>query len=1488
MTKITFNYRKHLKWQGAILMLLFFFGLKGFSQENLITNGDMESSGGWQVWNYGFINPATGTSSPAQYARVTNSQQFNSNFVNATARSGSGNFLAFDMLLSGGQQHFFGVGNNGGGICALSTTVTHTFSYWVRTLSNGTRAEIDVLFNNASNVQLISGSKTTPDVNDGWQQVVYTFTPTNNCVNITLRHTNANNLADGLGNDFALDDFSLTAPPAPLTIEFFSNPASCPGNNDAYIEASRFGGTGPFSYDLLNSLGATVATNAEGNFINLAPDTYTVRVSDGLGATATTPNIQLQAPTEITTSPNVTICNGSSTNLSVSGSTSTYTWTAQPADGSITDPSLPNQSVSPTQTTIYTVTSTVVTNSSDALNLLTNGGFGAGNNGFETDYNFTPDNTIAKAQKAYGIVSNPKAWEPDFSTCTDRSTDNDLMMVVDGSATAANNDRVWSQTVNGLKQNTDYIFSYWVQSVAALSPANLETQINGSVVGTALAPSTACGWIRRFYRWNSGASNSAIITIIDRNTVVAGNDFALDEMSFAEAIICNLEKSVTVTVNPIVEPTFSFDSTYDVGEVPVALPATSDNGITGTWSPATIDTSVAGSVNYAFTPNDPTQCGAAISRAITVNNTLFVDPTFTLPAIICRGTVVNLPITSDNGIIGTWNPASVDNTQSASYLFTPDAGQNANTFAYNLTVNQPVVPTFNNLPSNTACENGAVGVLPTASVEGITGTWSGVLDSSILGLTTYTFTPDAGQCASSVPFEFTVTAPTVPTFNNLPSNTACQNSVVGALPTVSVEGFTGAWSSAVDTSVVGLTTYTFTPDAGQCAASTTFDLTVSAPTVSTFNNLPSNTTCQNSVVGALPTVSAEGFTGSWSPAVDTSVVGLTTYTFTPDAGQCAASTTFDLTVTAPTVSTFNNLPSNTTCQNSVVGALPIVSAEGFTGTWSPAVDTSIAGLTTYTFTPDAGQCAAPATFDLTVTIPTVPTFNNLPSNTTCLNGTVGVLPTVSTEGITGTWSGVLDSSVLGVTTYTFTPDAGQCASSVPFNFTVTPLTVPMFNNLPSNTTCLNGAVGVLPTVSTEGIVGSWSGALDSTIIGLTTYTFTPNAGQCAAPTTFNFTVNAPTVATFNNFPSNTACQNGAVGVLPTVSTEGITGTWSGALDSTILGLTTYTFTPDAGQCAAPTTFGLTVTAPTTPTFNGMPSATVCQTDPVNAFPTTSIEGVTGTWSPVLDLNVTGLTTYTFTPDAGQCAQGTDFDLTVNAVVTPAFNGLPNPTVCQNENLSALPTTSDNGIVGTWSPALSTATVGATTYTFTPNVGQCANSFPFTLTVNPTITAVAIEGNCEDIEYMVTASPVSNSFDPNTVTYAWTDNSGAPIGNGTSKLNVSALNLSSFPATVYVRITNGSGCSITEPFVVQTDFCEIPKGVSPNGDGKNDTFDLSGLNPKLVQIFNRYGVKVFEGTNYTNQWYGQTNDGDELPAATYYYVAEFNSGETKTGWVYLTR
>ena len=47
-----------------------------------------------------------------------------------------------------------------------------------------------------------------------------------------------------------------------------------------------------------------------------------------------------------------------------------------------------------------------------------------------------------------------------------------------------------------------------------------------------------------------------------------------------------------------------------------------------------------------------------------------------------------------------------------------------------------------------------------------------------------------------------------------------------------------------------------------------------------------------------------------------------------------------------------------------------------------------------------------------------------------------------------------------------------------------------------------------------------------------------------------------------------------------------------------------------------------------------------------------------------------------------------------------------------------------------------------------------------------------------------------------------------------------------------------------------------------------------LSNATVQVYNRYGSKVYESTNYRNQWNG-TYNGKALPDATYYYVVKFD-------------
>jgi gliding motility-associated-like protein len=108
------------------------------------------------------------------------------------------------------------------------------------------------------------------------------------------------------------------------------------------------------------------------------------------------------------------------------------------------------------------------------------------------------------------------------------------------------------------------------------------------------------------------------------------------------------------------------------------------------------------------------------------------------------------------------------------------------------------------------------------------------------------------------------------------------------------------------------------------------------------------------------------------------------------------------------------------------------------------------------------------------------------------------------------------------------------------------------------------------------------------------------------------------------------------------------------------------------------------------------------------------------------------------------------------------------------------------------------------------------------------------------------------------------------------------------ALLYVAATNAQGCKNIGELRLEEGDCFIPRGISPNNDGLNDHFDLSGFDVNQLSIFNRYGQQVFSKANYTDQWHGQTDNNNELPTGAYYYYIKTNTGEQKTGWVYINR
>jgi gliding motility-associated-like protein len=85
--------------------------------------------------------------------------------------------------------------------------------------------------------------------------------------------------------------------------------------------------------------------------------------------------------------------------------------------------------------------------------------------------------------------------------------------------------------------------------------------------------------------------------------------------------------------------------------------------------------------------------------------------------------------------------------------------------------------------------------------------------------------------------------------------------------------------------------------------------------------------------------------------------------------------------------------------------------------------------------------------------------------------------------------------------------------------------------------------------------------------------------------------------------------------------------------------------------------------------------------------------------------------------------------------------------------------------------------------------------------------------------------------------------------------------------------------------------DVPKGFSPNGDGINDSFIISGLHNypnNSIEIYNRWGNMVYESKNYQNFWDGvASGKNKKLPAGPYFYVLNISGGsQIVKGWVYL--
>jgi len=188
------------------------------------------------------------------------------------------------------------------------------------------------------------------------------------------------------------------------------------------------------------------------------------------------------------------------------------------------------------------------------------------------------------------------------------------------------------------------------------------------------------------------------------------------------------------------------------------------------------------------------------------------------------------------------------------------------------------------------------------------------------------------------------------------------------------------------------------------------------------------------------------------------------------------------------------------------------------------------------------------------------------------------------------------------------------------------------------------------------------------------------------------------------------------------------------------------------------------------------------------------------------------------------------------------------------------------------------------YIFTSANG-CTDTVSRLITVNvaPTVNAGNSLNILEGGHGTFNATAIGDSL-----TYSWTP----AVNLSNSKILNPVVTPGQSDILYTLTVTNNKGCSASDNVLVKVLKSPlIPSAFTPNGDGVNDTWVIKYLESyagATVEVFNRFGQKVYSSIGYPVPWDGRFNNAD-LPAGVYYYLINPGHGrKTFSGPVTIIR
>jgi gliding motility-associated-like protein len=658
---------------------------------------------------------------------------------------------------------------------------------------------------------------------------------------------------------------------------------------------------------------------------------------------------------------------------------------------------------------------------------------------------------------------------------------------------------------------------------------------------------------------------------------------------------------------------------------------------------------------------------------------------------------------------------------------------------------------------------------------------------------------------------------------------------------------------------------------------------------------------------------------------------------------CAVTTTDSATLFISDQINISAGPSHSVCQGDTIqiGVLP---QPGVSYTWLPGTSLSNPNISnplfhnpavgTYMLTllgTDTSGCQGGDSMTVTVILSPTATFTapaNLCEGETATITYTGNAPANATYNwsfgggtiVSGSGQGpyVIDWNTTGPKNISLTVSQGGC-SSLPETFTVNVNSKPALTLGSTNPTCFgvpNGSVtstvvGGTPTIQYLWNIGSGAPSLANLPVGTYSLTITDAMG-CGD--TASVTLTEPSLLTSQFLVDSIICfgGTGTLTAIPAGGTQPYSILWSTSATSTSISPTlgTYAVTiTDAQGCTVSQSFTLTEPPMVTLDISGDSIACDYEQVTLNAVLGGGVPPYQYFWSS--SPAAVNDSTASITIDADQDrtvilditdAQGCPGHATifVDAILRPSVDFRPDITqACDSATVTFINNTVPTNCSYLWEFQDGTTSTHASpqhwfgngvwgaSLTATSPEG-CVNAWnvPALIYIIPTPEASFVSDpqiNLVDYLLLSEATITFNNTSPwyaQSVDWSFGNGDSAFVGQVTYTYPESGL------FTVTMTAYNAYGChdDTSQTFLILDDPAMwVPTAFTPNGDGLNDVFQISGLEVKQfdISIFDRWGKLIFRSADISNSWDGKI-DGQDATEGVYVYKidAVVNTGPVR--------